>query len=151
MVRAGLEILPKPDFHLIRMGQRNFFSFRDLLLLQFKKLKHNLTTSNSPTHQSELFDLIGEVSGLPGIEESIPLLSAGYVARPIYGLEGIFITRIVNREPEWFHRIDDENDQSSRITSILPPYDPNISQQVQPSRIRRDPNRGLPDTGTGQS
>lgn len=135
MVRAALEMLPREVFRLVRVGQRNLFSYRGILLLQFKKLKPSLTTSNYPTHQAELFNVVGEIAGLPGIGDPMPLLSVGYVARPAHGLEGIYMSHIVNRQPAWVERLDDDSDeQQPPIISILSPNDPITPP---PSRIRR--------------
>jgi hypothetical protein len=152
MIRTAKEILPKKDFHPIRAGRRSLFSFRDKILVQFKKLKRNLMTSNYPTKQADFFDKLGMVPSpsLPGIEESLPLISVGYVAKDAHGLEGIFITRVVNHKPEWAQRIDDEptEEQQPPIISILPPNDPVAPKR---SRIRRTRKPSLPDTRTPRS
>jgi hypothetical protein len=149
MIRCAMEILPSKDFHPVRAGRRSLFSFRDKFLLQFKKMKPNLTTSNYPTRQADFFDKLGEVPNpnptLPGIGDSLPLISVGYVSKDAHGLAGIFITRVVNHRPEWVHRIDDDTSeqQTAPITSILPPNDPITPKR---SRIRRTRRPNLPHT-----
>jgi hypothetical protein len=148
MIRAALEILPKEDFHPIRAAQRSLFSFRDKFLLQFKKMKPNLTTSNYPTQQADFFDKLGEIPnpnpGLPGIGEPLPLISVGYVAKDAHGLAGIFITRVINHKPAWAEKIDDDTDEKQQptITSILP----HVPIAPKRSRIRRTRRTKLPDS-----
>jgi hypothetical protein len=152
MIRTAMEILPKQDFHPIYTGRRRLFSFRDNLLLQFKKLTRKFMTSNYPTKQADFFDKLGMVPSpsLPSIEDSLPLVSVGYIAKDAHGLEGIFITRIVNHKPEWVHRIDDEpkEGQQPPVISILPPND---SITTKRSRIRRSRKPNLPDTRSPRS
>jgi len=153
MIRSAMEILPQKDFHPIRAGRRSLFSFRDKFLLQFKKMKPNLTTSNYPTKQADFFDKLGEVPNptpnLPGIGDALPLINVGYVTKDAHGLAGIFITRVVNHKPEWVHRLDDEADeqQPTPIISILP-NDPTSPTR---SRIRRSRRPKLPNTRTPRS
>ncbi len=136
MVRSAMERLPSSAFKFIRARQRNLFSFRDKFLIQFKKLNRNLRSSNYPTRQAELFDQLGGVEGLPGMEVNIPLLTVGYVARPfLSGIEGIFVTQTKDHSPLWIHRLDDEEDQQAQIISILKPTTP--STHVRKTRIRR--------------
>jgi hypothetical protein len=147
MIREATKILPKRLFRLIRAGKRTLFSFRGELLIQFKMLNRKVTTSNYPTPQAERFDKTGEVDGLPGILKPIPLISIGYVARSGFGLEGIFITQIVNHRPSWVHRLDSANEQQTSITSILANDEP----ATQPSRVRRIHRRAAPDSGSTAS
>src|ERR1041385_7401284 len=56
MIRTAEEILPRQDFHQINTGRRRLFSFRDNILLQFKKLTRKFMTSNYPTQQADFFD-----------------------------------------------------------------------------------------------
>ncbi len=149
MIRAAHEILPKKDFHSIHAVRRSLFSFKDKFLIQFKKLKPNLTTSNFPTKQADFFDKLGEVPNpnpaLPGIGDSLPLVTVGYVPKDAHGLVGIFITHVVNHKPEWVERIDDadaDGKEEASISSILPP---NGSITAKRSRIRRTRRARLPD------
>jgi hypothetical protein len=148
MIRAGVELFPKRHFRLVRVGNRDMFLCRGILL-QLKKFDRRVMTSNYPTSQADLFDQFGEIeNALPGLCEPIPLISAGYVAREGHGLEGIFITQIVNHRPAWVIRLDEEDEQQQPIISILSPNDP-ISPT--PSRIRRTSRRIPPAAGSTES
>jgi hypothetical protein len=149
MIRAASETLPKKEFRLIQVGNRNVFSFRGEILVQFKKFNGKVMTSNYPTPQADQFDMLGEIGGLPGLLFPLPLISVGYVGREGHGLEGIFMTRIVNHRPEWVERLDknDEDEQQPPIISILP----NDPKTPPPSRIRRITRRNPPATGSTES
>lgn len=145
MIRAALEELPRRLFRLIRAGKRTLFSYRGELLIQFKKLNRKVMTSNYPTPQAERFDLRGVVDGFPGLCEPLPLISIGYVAREGHGLEGIFITQIINHRPSWVERLDDGDKQQPDIISILPNDD---TAKTQRSRVRRNIRHISTDTGS---
>lgn len=148
-IRSASEILPKKEFRLIKMGKRTLFSFLGEMLVQFKKFDGNIMTSNVSTAQADQFDLLGEVGGLPGLLFPLPLITVGYVAREGHGLEGIFMTRIINHRPAWVERLDRNKDdeQQPPIISILP----NDPITPKPSRIRRTPRRIPPATGSTES
>jgi hypothetical protein len=149
MMRAASETLPRKAFRRIHVGNRDLFSYLGEILVQFKKFNRKVMTSNYPTPQADRFDQFGEIGGLPGLLFPLPLVTVGYVAREGHGLEGIFITRIVNHRPEWVERLDknDEDEQQPPIISILP----NDPTTPTPSRIRRIPRRTPPATGSTES
>lgn len=134
MIRTAKEILPQSHFVLVDVNQRKLFNYKDMLLLQFKKLNESLRTSNAFSHQNELFEQYGEVEGLFG-PCILPLITVGYIPKPfLAGVEGVFVTRTVGHAPAWTHRIDGEDDLPA-ISSIL--QQSPTPQHGRKSRIRR--------------
>lgn len=147
IIQCALQLLPRPEFHLIRTGQRNFFSFQDQFLVQFKKLGANLMTSNYQTRQACLFEMNGTTAGLFGPEEGLSIINVGYVPKPYFaGIEAIFATHTRNQALDWFHQLDEDEGQSRIITITKLPPNENASPHHKKSRIRRI---HFDDTATG--
>lgn len=77
MVAAAKRLLP--DFTFITHCQRGVFALQDELVVQLKRLGHDMMPRNFPTPTSNGLYNDGGVEGLPGIPAQIPLITIGYV------------------------------------------------------------------------
>lgn len=135
MVEFAVKTLPYPRFRLVTSRQRNLFNVEDKILIQFRKLNPELKPSNIQTQQAELFDMFGEVDGLPGISSRLPLITVGYLPKPYFsGIEGIFATHVKSKKPDWILRLDDGQSANQLETSPIIPV-PDEPSATTPSRI----------------
>jgi hypothetical protein len=136
MIEWADRLLPA-EFRRVDSQQRVLYNYRDLLLIQFNKLEHDIRrASRNNSHQALLFDEVGEVMGLPGIPAALPLVTVGYVAKEgDIGLEAIYVARIVESSPLWILRLGDDHGGDGTILPTPMPHDPRPAKPT--TRIKR--------------
>jgi hypothetical protein len=124
------------DVRGVSVGDRGFLTLTidNQIVLRFKKLKDNLTTSSIPTRQASLFESQGE---LPGLPTEATLLIAGYLLDPT----GLDISRlvIVCRDESrliWCHEV--EGDEATNTHPMPAPAVPRPLPRLR-SKTRKNP------------
>ena len=118
-----------PEIHFIKGALRNLFDVEDKIVLQFKKLKRSLISSNYPTQLALAFQLQESITGLPGISPKLPRLTAGYVPSTDFTkIDGIYVTYAEGKKLKWFLDVTNEDDQ------VLPFQIPDTTTQNVPKK-----------------
>lgn len=106
MIEKAKMLLPAP-FRFTKHFQRDVFTFSDEMVVQLKRLGHDLMPRNFPTPTNSLLYHSGSVEGLHGIPSQLPFITIGYIPDE-YWLSpmGVFATQIMEHRPFWIHRLD---------------------------------------------
>jgi hypothetical protein len=127
-----------PGIHFLSGAPRNLFDVDGKIVLQFKKLRRTLLSSNYPTQLALAFERQQRVDGFPEIPPKLPRLAAGYVpSRDFTSIDGIYVTFAEGKRLKWFLDITNEGDQALPFQLPETPPQDAPTKRAQPKRAER--------------